>query len=388
MIKKRILFFFPVILLSGIFFCGTVFAQTQQTFPDGTVLQIKNSQQKFFIFNGKKMKIATPYTFKELGVAKKDVVNVSEAALAAIPDGETLRISPPRIRGMFDMHEHFRAGGNAELYLDVASKLGIAKTVFVPTGSGPDNKGYKEHMAALLALQKKYPDQVIAYCTVDEADPQAPEIFEKCLDNGGKGLKLIGGHPEFYDVPLNNDVVRQLFEIARDRDVPVLVHVSIITLTKAKDEFKSVLSEFPDVRVQFAHYCSSIYNGINLEQCSEFLDAYPNLYIDLTMGGGILRYFKYMTEDMKKIRDFVLKYQDRILSGSDLIIASGSSPTTNRQWLRNRMMCDFSLHQEKWYKCSVMNKGEYALLPGFGFPEEVLRKLYIENPKKFLGLSS
>lgn len=295
----------------------------------------------------------------------------------------------PKIKGVFDMHEHFRAGGNMKLYLQIAKKLGIGKSVFVPTGMGPDNAGYKEHMAALLKEQKKHPRRIIAFCTIDEADPEAPTIFKKCLDDGGKGLKLLGGHPEFYDVPLNSDIMKEIFTIARDSDVPVMVHVSIITLPKAKKELMELLDQFPEVRVDFAHYCSTIYNGINLDQCSEFLDRYPNLYVDLSMGGGILRYFKYMTEEggFQKIKDFILKYQDRILYGTDIIAAPFPSPTTRKKWLTERIMCDFDLHREKTYRCKVMDKkGEFGDLPGFEFSEEVLRKLYIENPKKFLKL--
>lgn len=366
---------------------------------DGSVIQQNRSPWKYLFFHQQKHRIVNNFTFRELGISPKDILVLEKDHIREIPTGDPLKITPPKIKGMFDMHEHFRASGNMDLYLDIAQKLGVEKSVFVPTGMGPDNAGYKDHMAALLEEQKKYPDRIIAFCTVDEADPEAPAIFEKCLDEGGKGLKLLGGHPEFYDTELDSDIVMKLFAIARDHDVPVMIHVSIINLPQAKEELKNLLNAFPEVRVQFAHYCSTIYNGINLDQCAEFLDAYPNLYIDLSMGGGIQRYFKYMTESMpilsgqgeptpsiEFIKDFLLKYQDRIMYGTDSIIAP-SGPTTKREWLRSRMMCDFSLLQEKWYRCPAMNKGEYALLPGFNFSEDVLRKIFVVNPKRFLKLN-
>lgn len=384
MIKK----IFFVILL--ILIPATVFASTPESptgFPEGAVLQQEGTFIRYLMRNGQKWRILTPYTFKELGVAQKDVIKTTKAVLKNIPDGETFRISPPKIKEMFSMHEHFRADGDMKHYLDIAGKLGIKITVFVGTGGAPDNKGYKEHTAALLKEQKKSPDRVIAFCAIDEADPKAPEIFKQCLKDGGKGLKILGGHPDFYDVPLNNDVMRQSFKIAQDADVPVLIHVSIITLPKAKEEIISLLDEFPNVRVNFAHYCSAIMTSIDLAQCEYFLDRYPNLYIDMSMGGGIERYFKFMTQNITPIKDFVLKYQDRIFYGTDIIVAGGKSPTEDSKWLRGRIMCDLSLHQEKWYKCPTMNnKGAYSLLPGFNLPEEVLRKIYIENPKKFLKL--
>lgn len=361
-------------------------SQDSSAFTDGAVLRQKGYSKYYLFHEGKKWRLATPYTVKKFGVTRKNIIEVSKSILKNMPDGEKIRISPSKIKGRIDAHEHYRVGGNMEQYLKIARSLDINKTIFVGTGMGPDNAGYKEHTAELLQWQDKYPDQVIAFCTIDEADPDAPEVFRKCLKNDGKGLKILGGHPEFYDVPLNNDIMKQVFAIAQEADVPVLIHASIISIPQLKDELADLFDEFPDVRVNWAHYCSTIYSGINLNQCEEFLDKYPNLYIDLSMGGGIARYFKYMTANMQPIKDFVLKYQDRIMFGSDIILAGGNSPTNNPKWLRGRMECDLNLHQEHWYKCPTMNnKGDYALLPGFDFPEEILRKIYIENPRKFLG---
>jgi len=384
MIKK--IFVSAVLLLTAF---GTAVAAdlSVNTLTDGTVIRVKGSPVKYLIRGGVKMKIKDSFTWKELGFAAKDIVDLSFSDVKKIPNGEVLKMSKPKIKGMIDMHEHYRAGGDMEKYLKVARSLGIAKTLFVPTGNGPDNAGFEKHQKALLEMQVKYPDEVIAFCTVDEAKEEAPAILEECLKDGGKGLKLMTGHPSFYDVPLNSDIMQKLFEVAREHDVPVLIHVSIMSIPTAEAEFKDLLDKVPGVTVNYAHYCSSIYAGINLDKCASFLDKYPDLYIDLSMGGGIERYFQYTTEDMPRIRDFILKYQDRVLVGTDLILAPKPSPTANAAWVRARMMCDYSLHQEKLYRCPIMNnKGKYTLLPGFELPDDVLKKIYIENPKKFLKM--
>lgn len=356
--------------------------------PEGGVLRPRGSLKSYLIFHGRKWLIANRFTFNELGFLRSDVQIAPRSQIKRIPDGEILKLTPPRVSGIFDMHEHFRDGADIMDYLNVARPLGVSKTVFVPTGMGPDNRGYKEHLADLLRVQEQYPDSVIAFCTVDEANAEAPKIFEDCLEKGGKGLKLLVGHPNFYDVTIDSPIMQQLFAVAQKHDVPVLVHISIINIEKAKQEFMNLLDLFPNVRVQFAHYCSTIYNGINLDQCAEFLDRYPNLYIDLSMGGGIGRYFKYFnSENLPFVKEFLLKYQDRIFYGTDIILAPPPSPTTNAKWLKGRMMCDFSLLQEKWYRCPTMNnKGEYVLLPGFEFSDEILRKIFVENPHRFLKL--
>jgi predicted TIM-barrel fold metal-dependent hydrolase len=284
--------------------------------------------------------------------------------------------------GKIDMHEHYRAGGNIEEFLKAAGALGISKIVFVPTGLNPDNRGYKTHQKFLIKYIKKlYPEKIIPFCTIDEADPQAPEIFEECLKAGGQGLKLIGGHPSFYDVPLNSENMYKVYQIAAEYKVPVLIHASIINIPEVKEQLEQILTDFPEVTFIHAHYCSAIFKGINLDQCSELLDKYPNLYIDLSMGGGIKRYHRYFRQDLQKVKDFILTYQDRILFGSDIIL--NRAWQKNLDWLYQRIRCDIDLHQKQQYACQFGEKDKVH--QGFNLSKEILRKLYFENPKKVLG---
>jgi len=284
--------------------------------------------------------------------------------------------------GKIDMHEHYRLGGDIEEFLRVAGSLGISKIIFVPTGLSPDNRGYKTHQKFLIKYIKKlYPEKIIPFCTIDESDSQAAETFEQCLEDGGEGLKLLGGHPSFYDEPLNSENMYKVYQKAVEYKVPVLIHGSIINIPEVKDQLDQVYSDFPEVTFIHAHYCSAIMKGINLDQCAELLDKHPNLYIDLTMGGGIKRYHRYFREDLDKIKDFILTYQDRILFGSDIIL--NRSISKNFDWLYDRMRCDLDLHQDKEYTCPFGEKD--ITHQGFNFSQEILKKLYFENPKKALN---
>ncbi len=284
--------------------------------------------------------------------------------------------------GKIDMHEHYRAGGDMEKFLKAAGSLGITKSIFVPTGMGPDNRGYKTHQKFLVKyIAELYPDKIIPFCTVDEQDPEAADILQECLEYGGKGLKLLGGHPNFYDEPLNSENMYKVYQVVDEYNVPVLLHASIMSFPEFIDQLEQIYSDFPDVIFIHAHYCSVIYKGINLDKCSRLLDKHPNLYIDLSMGGGIKRYHSYLRQDITKIKDFVLKYQDRILFGSDIILNQASYKTSD--WLYDRVRCDIDLHQSKEYTCPFGEKDiEHQ---GFTLSKEVLRKLYFENPKKVLG---
>jgi predicted TIM-barrel fold metal-dependent hydrolase len=309
------------------------------------------------------------------GISTRKAAQISEQFLA-VKD----KIYLDGLYGKIDTHEHYRVGGNIDSFLKAAGCFGISKVVFVPTGSSPDNKYYKFHWAFLMLKAKQYPDQIIPFCTVDESDPQAAELVEHYILEGAKGVKLIGGHPDFYDEPLNSENMYKVYEKAAQYHVPVLLHGSIINIPELRDQLDQVYGDFPEVTFIHAHYGSTIMGGIHLDQIAELLDKHPNLYIDLSMGGGIARYHQYLRENLETIRNFVIKYQDRILFGSDIIL----SLEKDFDWLHDRISCDIDLHEKAEYRCEF---GESEWLhKGFDLDKEVLRKLYYENPKKALGL--
>lgn len=173
----------------------------------------------------------------------------------------------------------------------------------------------------------------------------------------------------------------KVYQVAADYNVPVLLHASLINIPELIDQVDQIYSDFPEVTFIHAHYGSTIMKGINLDQIAELLDKHPNLYIDLSMGGGIKRYQGYFRQDLAKVKDFILTYQDRILYGSDIILNRSSSKDFD--WLYQRMKVDLDLHQQPEYT-SIFGE-EDILHQGFNFDKEVLRKLYFENPEKALN---
>ena len=289
--------------------------------------------------------------------------------------------------GKIDMHEHYWFTGNVDLFLRSLGCLGISKVVLVPTGNSPDNKFYRPYWAFLMMWAKHYPDQVIPFCTIDEADPRAAELVEQYILEGAKGVKLIGGHPAYYDEPLNSENMYEVYQKAAEYDVPVLLHASLINIPQLQDQLDEVLSDFPEVTFIFAHYGNTLMGGIRLDVIAELLDKHPNLYTDMSQGSGITAYHRYLIQDLETIKDFIVEYQDRILFGSDLIL---SITTNDFDWLYERVRCEIDLCQKAEYtmgtrfSCNCPIAGEVH--QGFDFDEEILRKIYYENPKKVLGL--
>ena len=76
-----------------------------------------------------------------------------------------------------------------------------------------------------------------------------------------------------------------------------------------------------------------------------------------------------------------MKYQDRILFGSDIIL--DNAEYKNAGWIYDRMKCDIYLYQKAEYVCDFGEKD--IIHQGFNFEKTILRKLYWENPAKVFG---
>jgi len=289
--------------------------------------------------------------------------------------------------GKIDMHEHYYVSGDVDLFLRSLGCLGISKVVLLPTGYSPDNKFYRLNSMFLMMWAKRYPDQVIPFCTIDEADPHAAELVEQYILAGAKGLKLIGGHPAYYDEPYNSENMYKVYQKVAEYDVPVLMHCSLINIPELQEQMDEVLSDFPEVIFIFAHYGNTLMKGNNLDVIAELLDKHPNLYTDMSHGSGIGSYHNYLIRDLEMIRNFIMEYQDRILFGSDLIL---SIATNDFDWLYDRVKCEIDLCQQAEYtmgtrfSCGCRIADEVH--QGFDFDEEILRKIYYDNPKRVLGL--
>lgn len=135
-----------------------------------------------------------------------------------------------------------------------------------------------------------------------------------------------------------------------------------------------VLARFPKLRVVGCHIGS---NEDDLEAAARHFDAYPNLAVDTA---AKVRYLAHGNRD--KVREFLLKYQDRVLYATDFTLgpgdqeqawksfnrrmnetgnslprASGFSMTDARSqgWPYRRLCCARSLAGTPWsgFKCSL-----------------------------------
>lgn len=114
------------------------------------------------------------------------------------------------------------------------------------------------------------------------------------------------------------------------------------------------------------------------------------------MGGRLRTYLKEISNDPEGFREFIIRYQDRLLWGADMII--DGSPNKDTDFFIDRTMYDITLLETGQYQQefrSVLEDippavyGVYDIqLFGLDLPDNVLRKLYFENPQRVFQLGS
>jgi predicted TIM-barrel fold metal-dependent hydrolase len=276
-------------------------------------------------------------------------------------------------------HEHYRAGGSLDAYRESAAALGIRKVVLLPTGDAPDNRGYREHMASLLEAAKRDPDFIIPFATVNPPDPDAVAVLADAVRGGARGLKLMSGHPDFYKAPLDGPPMMAVFDEARVLGIPVLMHVSPMRIPQQMPEFEHLLRAFPMVTVIAAHYARTPPDFV---ATARLLDTYPNLFMDISMGGGLSRYQSEIPRFLRQYRGFVLDYQDRLMWGTDLILdAAATAP-----FIRARIETDFLLLGTRLYVDPQARRDSTAIEFGLDLPRPVLEKIFYDNPMRILGI--
>ena len=145
------------------------------------------------------------------------------------------------------------------------------------------------------------------------------EKFKMYRQKGFKGLKLLYVPEEDADLRIvgmektfgrtrtqSEKITSMLIEKASSQGMPVLIHVD---LRKYGDFVAEMIGSFPETNFNIAHF------GFSRRAVSVLLEKYPNCYTDMSSLES------FMEKDPVSYRNFIKRYQDRILFGSDALIS-------------------------------------------------------------------
>ncbi|MCI0421463.1 MAG: amidohydrolase [Acidobacteria bacterium] len=145
------------------------------------------------------------------------------------------------------------------------------------------------------------------------------------------------------------------------------------TILAARDH---ILERHPKLRVVGAHLGSM---EDNVDEIAQRLDLYPNFAVDTAA-----RVPDLMLQPTERVRAFFIKYQDRVLYGTDLSLMPSQKPEEAvKEWE--------VIYARDWKFFATNETVEYEdrKIQGLALPEPVLRKFYRENAIRWLpGIES
>ncbi len=132
-----------------------------------------------------------------------------------------------------------------------------------------------------------------------------------------------------------------------------------------------MLARHPQLRVVGAHLGSM---ETDVHEIALRLDRYPNFAVDTAARVPYL-----MLQPRDKVRAFLIKYQDRILYGTDLVfLPTDKTEPTLRKWT------DTCERDWKYFSSNQTVQYKEHNIPGLHLPKAVLRKLYHDNAVRWL----
>jgi predicted TIM-barrel fold metal-dependent hydrolase len=147
-------------------------------------------------------------------------------------------------------------------------------------------------------------------------------------------------------------------------------------LMAARDRF---VAAHPRLRFVGAHMASLEYD---VDRIAAFLDRFPNATIDMAARMSQVQY--QSVRDREKVRNFFIRYQDRVLYGTDLTFGPDAEPARFRREAHTVWSSDWRyLATGETQRVDMIS----ADVPGLALPRAVVDKIYYANAARIFAPS-
>jgi len=304
---------------------------------------------------------------------------------------------------IIDVHSHDYTDTDAELdaWVKTMDEVGVEKSIILSYSTG-------KKFDSIVDKYARYKNRFDVWCGFDYTGLDKPgwqkravEELERCYKKGAKGVGELGdkGLGELYSDPtpgygihIDDPRMKPLLEKCAELRMPINIHVAedewmylpadstndgLMNSAKWKvdmskpgilnhDQLVATLENAVKNNPRTTFIACHLANCCaDLSKLSRLLDAYPNLYADISARYGELAPIP------RAVKAFIEKYQDRILYGTDM----GTARTMYQTTFRILESTD-----EHFYARNLFNY--HWPLYGIGLSDGVLRKLYGENAKR------
>src|SRR5687768_15607382 len=302
---------------------------------------------------------------------------------------------------VIDVHSHDNKNSDVDKLVSLMNETGIEKKIILSYATGA-------RFDSIVTKYARYKNRFDIWCGFDYTGFDKPgwqkhalEELERCHRMGAKGVGELGdkGLGEFYSYPvaahglhIDDPRMKPLLEKCAELKMPINIHVAedewmylpadstndgLMNAAKWKVDMskpgilnhdqlvatlESAVKNNPKTTFIACHLANCC---ADLSKLSGLLDAYPNLYADISARYGELAPIP------RTVKAFIEKYQDRILYGTDMGTERLMYQTTFRILESN---------DEHFYVRDLFNY--HWPLHGFGLSDAVLMKVYGEHARK------
>lgn len=281
----------------------------------------------------------------------------------------------------------------------------------------------EEQQEIIKSHQKEFPGMLNYVTTFSMKNWDSPDWVKETLDylkysfeNGAVAVKVwknIGMEIKDKDgkfIQIDNPKFDPIFDFLSENNIPLLGHigepkncwlpVEKMTVNNDKNYFKNhpeyhmylhpeypsyeeiinsrnnMLEKHPDLKFIGCHLASLEWS---VDVIAEHFDKYPNMVVDLAERICHLQYQSKL--DRQKVRDFLIKYQDRIIYGTDLEIVKEDDPNQYIEAIQTKWLSDW-----KYFASEEEMEVEEVdgAFNGLSLPKEVIDKIYFHNAKNWI----
>lgn len=310
---------------------------------------------------------------------------------------------------VIDIHCHWTIDRDPRRMLQAMDELGISRAVNLSGGFGQPLQQMLEKFSAVD------PERLIIFANVDFNRIDEPEFGTRAADAlreascaGARGLKIFKSlgltlkDRSGQVVPIDDERFDPIWRACGELRWPVLIHsadpIAFFQPVDRDNErwmqlkrhpswsfFGPEFPEYDEVLAQhrrvIARHSRTVFisahlanSGEDLARLSRWLDGLPNLYVDISGRVPELGRQPYAA------RKFLLKYQDRVIFGTDRYPGRPDQP-------RERIYYRFLETDDEYfnyYDHPFPTEGEWRIY-GVYLPDEALRKIYHANAERALA---
>ncbi len=191
---------------------------------------------------------------------------------------------------------------------------------------------------------------------------------------------LIGheGEPHNCWLPLSEMTVNNDREYFREHpQYHMFLHPELPSYEQQMAARDRMLAKNPGLKFMGAHLASLEWS---VDRLAQFLDRFPDAVVDLAARMGQVQY--QSNRDRDKVRRFFIRYQDRLLYGTDVEQEPGGDSQALRRDVHATWLRDWRyLNTDETQRVPELD----APVRGLHLPKNVIRKIYSGNALRWFG---